>query len=114
LKGIGLIMISFENSVGEVLLGGFQSVGIFLGQRILFPLPFFLNPIELIREGHGRLLWLNRVHIDASPFTGLIGSAKDVGRAMLALLNDGELDGNRILNDGSIVLLNERAPVDGH
>ena len=77
-------------------------------------LPTLLDPGALIRERQGKLLWLNRVYIDATPSTGLIGSAPDVARLMMAYLSRGTLDGNLILHPESISLLTETAPIDGH
>jgi CubicO group peptidase (beta-lactamase class C family) len=77
-------------------------------------LPTLLNPKALIRERQGKLLWLNRIYIDATPSTGLIGSAPDVARLMMAYLNRGTLDGNLILNPESVSTLTETTPIDGH
>ncbi len=77
-------------------------------------LPTLLDPRALIRERQGKLFWLNRAYIDATPSTGLIGAAPDVARLMLAYLNRGTLDGNLILLPESISLLTETAPIDGH
>jgi len=77
-------------------------------------LPTLLDTNALIRERQGKLLWLNRVYIDATPSTGLIGSAPDVARLMMAYLNYGILDGNRILDPESVSTLTETAPIDGH
>jgi D-alanyl-D-alanine carboxypeptidase len=76
-------------------------------------LPTLLSPTALVRERGGKLLWLNRFYIDATPSTGLIGSAPDVARFMLAYLNDGTLDGKSILRPDSISMLMETPPVDG-
>lgn len=77
-------------------------------------LPTLLDTNALVRERQGKLLWLNRVYIDATPSTGLIGSAPDVARLMMAYLNHGILDGNRILGPESVSTLTETAPIDGH
>lgn len=77
-------------------------------------LPTLLDTNALVRERQGKLLWLNRVYIDATPSTGLIGSAPDVARLMMAYLNRGILDGKRILNPESVSTLTETAPIDGH
>lgn len=77
-------------------------------------LPTLLDPSALIRERQGKLLWLNRVYIDATPSTGLIGSAPDVARLMMAYLNLGTLDGELVLHPESVSLLTETAPIDGH
>jgi len=77
-------------------------------------LPTLLDPGVLIRERQGKLLWLNRVYIDATPSTGLIGSAPDVARLMMAYLNRGTLDGNLILNPESVSMLTETKPTNGH
>ncbi len=77
-------------------------------------LPALLNPRRLIRERQARLFWLNRVYIDATPSTGLIGSATDVARLMMAYLNGGMLDGNTILHRESVSLLTDTKPIDGH
>jgi D-alanyl-D-alanine carboxypeptidase len=76
-------------------------------------LPTLLDPKALIRERAGKLLWLNRFYIDATPSTGLIGSAPDVARYMLAYLNDGTLDGKAILHPDSISMLTDTPQVDG-
>jgi len=77
-------------------------------------LPTMLDTNALIRQRQGKLLWLNRVYIDATPSTGLIGPSTDVARFMLAYLNRGSLDGNLILDPESISLLTETTPIDGH
>jgi CubicO group peptidase (beta-lactamase class C family) len=77
-------------------------------------LPTLLDPRMLIRERQGKLLWLNRVYIDATPSTGLIGSAPDVGQLMMAYLNRGTLDGNSILSSESISMLTGTEPLDDH
>jgi CubicO group peptidase (beta-lactamase class C family) len=68
-------------------------------------LPFLLDTRALIRQLGGRTLWLNRVYTDALPSSGLIGSAPDVARLLLAYLNGGELDGVRILSQQSVALM---------
>jgi D-alanyl-D-alanine carboxypeptidase len=75
-------------------------------------LPVLLDPKTLIRERGGKLFWLNRFYIDATPSTGLIGSAPDVARFMIAYFNDGTLDGKSILRPESISMLAETVPVD--
>jgi len=77
-------------------------------------LPTLLDINALVYERQGKLLWLNRVYIDATPSTGLIGSAPDVARLMMAYLNRGILGGKRILNPESISLMTETSPIDGH
>ncbi len=77
-------------------------------------LPMLLDMNALVYESQGKLLWLNRVYIDATPSTGLIGSAPDVARLMMAYLNRGILDGKRILSPESISLMTETSPIDGH
>lgn len=68
-------------------------------------LPFLLEPKALIRERSGRTLWLNRVYTDPLPSSGLIGTAPDAARLLLAYLNGGELNGVRILSPQSIALM---------
>ena len=73
-------------------------------------LPFLLDARALVRERQGRLLWLRRVYLDATPSSGLIGSAADVARLMLAYLGGGELDGGRVLSGESV----RRMTYEGH
>jgi CubicO group peptidase (beta-lactamase class C family) len=63
-------------------------------------LPFVAG--SYIREVSGKHLWLERVYNDQTPPTGLIGSATDAARLVAAYLNEGELDGRRILSPVSI------------
>jgi CubicO group peptidase (beta-lactamase class C family) len=76
-------------------------------------LPTLLDPGALIRERAGKLLWLNRFSIEATPSTGLIGSAPDVATFMMMYLHDGTLDGQSILSSESIAVLTDTAPIDG-
>jgi CubicO group peptidase (beta-lactamase class C family) len=77
-------------------------------------LPTLLDPRALIHERDGKLLWMNRFYIEATPSTGLIGSAPDVARLMMAYLQHGRLDGKSILLPESVSLLTNTAPIDGH
>jgi D-alanyl-D-alanine carboxypeptidase len=76
-------------------------------------LPFLMDTKALIRERENKFFWFNRVYIDVTPSTGLIGSAPDVGRLMLAYLNQGTLDGVSILTPESVALMTNTPPVDG-
>jgi CubicO group peptidase (beta-lactamase class C family) len=76
-------------------------------------LPTLLDPAALVREGEGKLLWLNRFSIEATPSTGLIGSAPDAARFMLMVLNHGTLQGQAVLTPESIALLNDAQAIDG-
>jgi CubicO group peptidase (beta-lactamase class C family) len=77
-------------------------------------LPTLLDTNTLIHKRQGKLLWLNRVYIDATPSTGLIGPSTDVARFMMAYLNRGSLDGNLLLQPESVSMLTETLPVDDH
>jgi len=77
-------------------------------------LPTLLDTRVLVRERKGKLLWLNRVYIDATPSTGLIGPSTDAARFMIAYLDLGTLDGNLILQPESVSMLTENSPIDSH
>jgi CubicO group peptidase (beta-lactamase class C family) len=76
-------------------------------------LPTLLDTSALVRERGGKLLWLNRVYIDATPSTGLIGPSTDVARLIMAYLNRGSLDGILLLQPGSVTTLTKTPPIDG-
>ncbi len=78
------------------------------GSHPLFNAMTPLLPIvagSYIRELSGKHLWFERVYTDQTPSTGLIGSASDAARLAAAYLNDGELDGRRILSPASISIM---------
>ena len=75
-------------------------------------LPTLLDPGTLIRERDGKLLWLNRFSIEATPSTGLIGSAPDVAKFIMAYLNQGSRNGELILSPESVSTLTDTAPID--
>jgi CubicO group peptidase (beta-lactamase class C family) len=77
-------------------------------------LPGLLDTSALIHKRQGKLLWLNRVYIDATPSTGLIGPSTDIARFMIAYLNHGSLDGNLLLQPESVTMLTETPPMHGH
>ncbi|HTP01735.1 MAG TPA: serine hydrolase domain-containing protein [Anaerolineales bacterium] len=77
-------------------------------------LPFLLNTRALIREREANLLWFNKLYIDATPSTGLIGPARDVARLMAAYLQGGTLDGETILSRASVSELTKTPAIEGH
>ncbi len=55
-------------------------------------LPFYLDLSELVLARRGTTLWFNRFYIDATPPTGLIGTARDVARLGQATMHPDMLD----------------------
>ena len=112
LQPLGMSQTSF---VYSQVMAQHQAAGTLPVVHFYTPLlPTLLDPRTLVRERQGKLLWMNRVYIDATPSTGLIGSAPDAARLMMAYLNQGSLEGKRILNPESISLLTDTAPIDTH
>jgi CubicO group peptidase (beta-lactamase class C family) len=66
-----------------------------------------------IREISGNHFWLERVYTDQTPPTGLIGSATDAARFVVAYLNVGELDGKRILSQETITRMTHEGHIKG-
>ena len=72
-------------------------------------LPFFLDMQYLVKARIGTRLWFNPVYIDATPPTGLIGTAADAARLIVALS-----DGGQLLSAQSVALMRSvdgRAPL---
>jgi CubicO group peptidase (beta-lactamase class C family) len=66
-------------------------------------LPFLVtNWNSYVRETTAGRMWLNRFYANSAPPTGLIGPATDAARFMAAMLNAGELEGQRILSSESV------------
>lgn len=69
-------------------------------------LPFLYDDLDAyIRERANGRMWFNRFYADSDPPTGLIGPATDLARFVIAYLNDGELEGARILSPESIAMM---------
>lgn len=75
------------------------------------PTVSFMSPLlrimmdSYIRETSNNNLWLERVYTDQEPSSALIGSVMDASRLVRVYLNEGTLDGNRILSKESIELM---------
>jgi CubicO group peptidase (beta-lactamase class C family) len=110
LQPLGMSQTSFVYSASmvEYAAAGSQPVVHFYTPL----LPTMLDPKALIRERDGKLLWMNRFYIEATPSTGLIGPASDVAKFMRMYLNDGSLNGESILQPESISILMKTAPID--
>ena len=71
----------------------------------------FMSPLlytmmgSYIRETSKKQLWMKRVYTDQEPSSALIGSTMDAARLVRAYLNNGMLDGHRILSEKSIGLM---------
>jgi CubicO group peptidase (beta-lactamase class C family) len=59
------------------------------------------------------MFWFNRIYIDPTPSSGLIGTAPDVGRLMIAYLNKGTLNGISILKPQTISMMTNAQPQNG-
>jgi CubicO group peptidase (beta-lactamase class C family) len=111
LQPLGMSRTSFVYSPG---MAEHEAAGTLAVVHLYTPLlPTLLDPGALIRERDGKLLWLNQFSIEATPSTGLIGSAPDVAKFMMMYLNHGTLDGASVLSPESISMLTDTAPIDG-
>ncbi len=61
-----------------------------------------LLPPGIIGDKVGRFVSFNRFNVDGAAYGGLVGSARDAGRFMVAHLNGGELDGVRLISPESV------------
>ncbi len=69
-------------------------------------LPFLLDNLDsLVREKADGQLRFNHVYSDQNGPTGLIGPPTDTARFLMAYLNGGELDGQRILSEESVATM---------
>jgi CubicO group peptidase (beta-lactamase class C family) len=60
---------------------------------------------EVIRETVDGRMWYKRFHLDFPGVGGVISSANDTARFVMAFLNGGELDGVRILSPESVAMM---------
>ena len=77
-------------------------------------LPFILDKDQrdtAIREKRDGVLWFNHVYPDPKGPTGPIGPAIDTARFLMAYLNGGELDGQRILSADSVAMLTNESHI---
>ena len=65
----------------------------------------------LTREKVAGVTWFNRVYMDQKGPTGPISSATDMVRFVTAILNEGELDGRRILSGESVAMMTNESHV---
>jgi CubicO group peptidase (beta-lactamase class C family) len=68
------------------------------------------DPDALVRETVDGRIWFKRGHPDFIGAAGVIGPAGDLARFVMAFLDDGELDGVRILSPESVDMMTN----DGH
>ncbi len=60
---------------------------------------------KAVREKKDGIYWFNSIYADQQGSTGLIGSTKDLSHFMIAMLNEGEWNGQRILSQESIKMM---------
>lgn len=65
--------------------------------------PFLVDDIVL--EVEDGLIYMNRVFADSLPPTGLYGPTGDIARLLAAMMNEGELDGQRILAPETVAMM---------
>lgn len=64
-----------------------------------------LLPSEILGEKSGRFVAFRPFHVDGQAYGGLVGSTRDAARFMAAHLNQGELDGRRLLAPESVLAM---------
>ncbi|MFC1879429.1 serine hydrolase [Chloroflexota bacterium] len=70
---------------------------------------------SLVREKRDGVLWFNHVYTDQKGPTGPIGPATDIARFLMAYLNGGKLNGQRILSEESVAMMtNESHNIPGN
>jgi len=60
---------------------------------------------RLVREERDGIMWFNHVYSDQNGPTGLIGPPTDLARLIIAYLNRGEYEGERILSEESVATM---------
>lgn len=79
-----------------------EAIGSHPRDALSYVVPIYIDTGKAISERRDGRIWFNRVYSDQKGATGLIGSTSDLTRFMRAVLNEGELDGVRILTKESI------------
>ena len=87
-----------------------EAAGSHLSISVMSPLLYIMMG-SYIRETSNNSLWLERVYTDQEPPSALIGSVMDASRLVRAYLNEGTLEGNRILSEESIELMTNNSHV---
>jgi D-alanyl-D-alanine carboxypeptidase len=81
-------------------------------QAMMLPLLLDKDQIDsVIREKVDGVTWFNRVYMDQKGPTGPISTATDMVRFVMAFLNEGELDGQRILSEESVAIMTNESHV---
>jgi CubicO group peptidase (beta-lactamase class C family) len=85
------------DALGDDLATGYQS-------RLSPMTPLFrlVLPSGIVGEKAGRFIAFNRFYVDGPAYGGLVGSTHDAARFMAVHINDGELDGVRLLSPESV------------
>ena len=73
----------------------------------LTPVFRLMLPKGIVGANHGRFVAFNRFHVDGPAYGGLVGSARDAARFMAAHLNEGQLDGVRMLTPESVAAMQQ-------
>jgi D-alanyl-D-alanine carboxypeptidase len=81
-------------------------------QALMLPLLLDKDQMEsVIREKVDGKLWFNRVYMDQKGPTGPISTVTDMVRFVMAFLNEGELDGQRILSEESVAMMTNESHI---
>jgi CubicO group peptidase (beta-lactamase class C family) len=67
-----------------------------------------------IREVDWSHIWMERLYTDQTPSTALIGPVTDAAKLVAAYLNDGELNGQRILTKESVATMTFEGHIKAH
>ncbi len=75
-------------------------------------LPLLVDDMgPLVREKNDGISWFNHIYSDQNGPTGLIGPPTDTARFLMAYLNEGKLDGERILSKEMVDKMTEESRI---
>jgi len=89
--------LGMENTGFRYRAGAARATGYVHTPKITDPLLRHLLPTGIVSERSGPFLALNPFYVDGPAYGGLVGDTLDAARFMRMHLNDGELDGQRVL-----------------
>jgi CubicO group peptidase (beta-lactamase class C family) len=111
-KPLGMDQTSWtytEATISNEAAGSSPSLDI---QPLMLPLILDKDQMDaVIREKVDGKLWFNRVYMDQKGPTGPISTVTDMVRFVMAFLNEGELDGQRILSEESVAVLTHESHI---
>ena len=106
--GVNRTGFTYPDAGGQEMATAYQSL-----PKVLTPLFRAAMPRGVVGPRYGGYVTFNPFYVNGPAYGGLVGSTEEAARILLLHLNEGQVDGTRLLSPGAVGMMQQIVPRGG-